>query len=153
MDNKRCYICGVEKPVSEFHRNSKNNDGLLSYCKLCKKGVDAATYRSRDEAWRERKRKRQKTIADRNSRLILEYLQEQKCVDCGESDPLVLEFDHVRGVKKYNIADLIRRYAGWSTIMSEIEKCDVRCANCHRRATAKRQGMHRYLLLQMREGE
>jgi hypothetical protein len=62
------------------------------------------------------------------------------CVDCGESDTIVLEFDHVIGEKKYNIADVIRSGRNWQSIIEEIEKCEVRCANCHRRATAKRGG-------------
>jgi len=147
METKRCFKCGIDKPNTEYHRSSRNKDGLLSYCKSCKKEVDAETYRGRDAEWRQRKRNRQRAIANRNSRLVLAYLQTCSCVDCGESDPLVLEFDHVRGEKKYNIGDLIRRYSSWETIQAEIAKCEVRCANCHRRATAKRQGMHRYLLL------
>lgn len=63
------------------------------------------------------------------------------------ADPIVLEFDHVFGEKKYNLADLPSRYSSWETIQSEIQKCEVRCANCHRRITAKRAGNRRYLLL------
>jgi hypothetical protein len=146
---KVCIRCKIEKEEDEFHRSSRVKDGRQRYCKACKKILDAEIYGSRDEEWRGRKRDRQREVANRNSSLILEYLQQHPCVDCGESDPLVLEFDHVRGEKKYNVSDLIRRYAGWKTIMAEIDKCDIRCANCHRRATAKRQGMHRYLLLQV----
>jgi hypothetical protein len=72
--------------------------------------------------------------------LIYEYLLTHPCVDCGENDPVVLEFDHVTGEKKYNIADVIRSGRTWQAITKEIEKCEVRCANCHRRATARRKG-------------
>lgn len=150
---KVCSKCKIEKDEEEFHLSTRFKDGRQRYCKSCKKESDAEIYRGRDREWHLRKRRRQSEIGDRNSRLVLEYLQKHPCVDCGETDPLVLEFDHVRGEKKYNIADIIRTYGGWRTIMSEIEKCDVRCANCHRRATAKRQGMHRYLLLQIQEHE
>lgn len=78
--------------------------------------------------------------------LLFEYLQHHPCSDCGESDPLVLEFDHVLGEKRYNLGDLPSRYSSWETIQAEIAKCEVRCANCHRRITAKRAGNHRYLL-------
>jgi hypothetical protein len=50
---------------------------------------------------------------------------------------LVLEFDHVRGVKKSDICKLANRPANLETLADEIEKCDVRCANCHRRRTVK----------------
>jgi hypothetical protein len=60
-------------------------------------------------------------------------------VDCGESDPAVLEFDHVRtGVTR--IADLITRGRPAAEIEAEIACCVVRCANCHRRVTAQRAG-------------
>jgi len=48
----------------------------------------------------------------------------------------VLEFDHVRGQKVKNVADLVKDGVRWSLIDEEIGKCDVRCANCHRRRTA-----------------
>jgi hypothetical protein len=58
------------------------------------------------------------------------------CVDCGEQDPVVLDLDHVFGVKAFNIGDAITRLS-WGKIQGELEKCVVRCANCHRRKTAK----------------
>ncbi len=60
------------------------------------------------------------------------------CIDCGEKDPVVLEFDHRdRAEKEYDIARLInRRAANIRRLRVELEKCDVRCANCHRRKTA-----------------
>lgn len=57
-------------------------------------------------------------------------------VDCGEKDIVVLEFDHVRGEKKMNISSMVSAYC-LKTIQGEIEKCDIRCANCHRKKTAK----------------
>jgi len=50
----------------------------------------------------------------------------------------VLEFDHRRD-KLFSIGmELSRRR--WQSILAEIEKCDVVCANCHRRRTALRRG-------------
>ncbi|HUQ34490.1 MAG TPA: hypothetical protein VM095_20380 [Pyrinomonadaceae bacterium] len=68
---------------------------------------------------------------------IYEYLEGHPCVDCGESDPIVLEFDHVRGKKSYAVSSLGWRLVSWDSVMKEIAKCDVRCANCHRRRTAE----------------
>ena len=58
------------------------------------------------------------------------YLRDHPCVDCGESDLRVLEFDHVRGDKFKSIAQMYSYCL--QRIMTEIAKCDVRCANCHR---------------------
>lgn len=64
------------------------------------------------------------------------YLQTHPCVDCGETDPVVLEFDHVRGEKVCNVSHAMN-HCRLTDLFVEIEKCDVRCANCHKRKTAK----------------
>jgi len=64
--------------------------------------------------------------------LVWAYLTEHPCVDCGNSDPRVLEFDHVRGVKKYNVSEMQNQRHTVKALFEEIAKCDVRCANCHR---------------------
>lgn len=76
----------------------------------------------------------------RTDALLMEYLDNHPCVDCREHDPIVLQFDHVRGDKIANITRL--RDHKWETIEAEIAKCEVRCGNCHRRATAKRTVVH-----------
>lgn len=68
-------------------------------------------------------------------KLILLYLSEHPCVDCNERDPIVLEFDHMRGQKICSVARMVNDVKPWNTILEEILKCDVRCANCHRRKT------------------
>lgn len=75
---------------------------------------------------------------------LYNYLEQHPCVDCGESDPVVLEFDHVRGEKSYNVTTLGWRLCSWNSLMREIDKCDVRCANCHRRKTAERMNSFRH---------
>lgn len=74
----------------------------------------------------------------RNKKFVDDFLLKNPCVDCNERDLIVLEFDHVRGKKKMNISDAVRR--GWSieSIKNEMDKCEVRCANCHRRITHSR---------------
>jgi hypothetical protein len=48
MNTKICAQCGVEKPVSEFYKNSRSKDSLHSYCKKCNK-EKAAAYRKTDK--------------------------------------------------------------------------------------------------------
>ena len=67
------------------------------------------------------------------------YLKSHPCVDCGEDNWIVLDFDHVRGKKKNNVKTMCgARCYSWKTILKEIKKCEVRCANCHRIITHKR---------------
>lgn len=71
-----------------------------------------------------------------------EYINRVKrtfgCVDCGVNNPIILEFDHVKGEKFNNIADMVNQSYGLKTIKDEIRKCEVRCANCHRIKTHER---------------
>jgi len=56
------------------------------------------------------------------------------CADCGVKYPwYVMDFDHVRGRKFKSIGQMSMacRYA-IGTLIEEILKCEVVCANCHR---------------------
>lgn len=68
------------------------------------------------------------------------HLKTNPCVDCGETDPIILEFDHVTGDKEFNISDAAREGYGMQRLKDEIAKCEVRCANCHRKKTYKHSG-------------
>ncbi len=134
---KQCSRCGLTLPLSEFAR--RRQDGALcnSYCKACQREYCRAHYRSNSATHNRRRMENAKRHRDRNRRNLYEFLQSKKCIDCGESDACVLDFDHVRGVKAANIGDLVTRPAAWQRILREIEKCEIRCANCHRRKTAR----------------
>ena len=67
-------------------------------------------------------------------------------MDCGERDTLVLEFDHV-DTKFANVTRLAWFGCSIATIDAEIARCEIRCANCHRRVTAKRGGHFRFRAL------
>jgi hypothetical protein len=70
----------------------------------------------------------------RNLQLVRDVLLQSRCVDCSESDLLVLEFDHV-GTKRDTIPAMARRGCSFARLKREIAECEVRCANCHRRRT------------------
>lgn len=74
----------------------------------------------------------------RNRDWVREYLRTHPCVDCGEDDPVCLDFDHIGDNKVLDVALLVQRAYSLKRIQEEIAKCNVRCANCHRKITAKR---------------
>lgn len=78
------------------------------------------------------------------TRWLIDYFAVHPCVDCGETDPIVLEFDHQRD-KRFDVAGGITGRS-WEEVLEEIEKCEVVCGNCHRRRTAKQFGFLRALL-------
>jgi hypothetical protein len=90
----------------------------------------------------ERGRARKQRRTAENQAWIIVYLQAHPCVDCGESDPIVLEFDHLRD-KERNVSALVLGGWEWARVLEEIEKCEVVCANCHRRRTARRTNSYR----------
>lgn len=66
---------------------------------------------------------------------VYEYLSTHPCVDCGESDIVLLEFDHISNNKSDSVSNLIR-LGNVTNVWKEIEKCEVRCVSCHRYKTA-----------------
>lgn len=61
------------------------------------------------------------------------------CTDCGyAAHAVALQFDHVGDDKRMNVSDMIRSDYSWMTILEEIAKCEVRCANCHAVMTKNR---------------
>jgi hypothetical protein len=75
---------------------------------------------------------------------VANYFATHPCVGRGESDPVVLTFDHVRGTKRGNASDMIRDGLGLETIKAEIEKWDVVCYNCHSLRTQGRSDAYRW---------
>lgn len=111
---KHCNTCEQDKPKSDFSLQKSNSDHLDSRCKVC--GSE------------------QGRRARQANRLVrTEYKQGGPCVDCGETNPLLFQFDHVRGEKEGSVS------AMWSTkrIIEEIPKTDIRCVNCHRVKSTK----------------
>ena len=94
-------------------------------------------------AMRERERKNGKRAVNnllrcrRNKmQLILHF--GGRCMDCSMElvdYPECADFDHVRGEKKF---DLSAKSWSYARLLVEAEKCDLVCANCHRKRTAQR---------------
>ena len=81
---------------------------------------------------------------------LSEIKEASGCMDCGETNPIVLEFDHINSKEKsFNISNALmtKSYVSWEFLFQEIEKCDIRCANCHRIKTAKDYGFWKFKLL------
>jgi hypothetical protein len=136
---KVCTKCKLEKEVKDNF--SRKGQGYQSNCKPCQS--------ERFRTWRDKRTKEELELhykrRDENKQVnminLLAYLKENPCYKCGETDPVVLEFDHRdRTTKSYDIGAMVNQTTKWETIMKEISKCDVLCANCHRRKTASQMG-------------
>ena len=82
-----------------------------------------------------------KKLVQHNKQQFKQRLKEIKeksgCVDCGETNHIVLDFDHLSN-KKYNVSRMIHDGFSWAAIKKEIAKCEVVCSNCHRIRTHNR---------------
>jgi hypothetical protein len=88
-------------------------------------------YKNREDLYAAQKRHRIKIRSK-----LLEFLSDKACIDCGENDPIVLEFDHKNPVLKFKgIAKMLSGHYSWDKVQNEINTCDIRCANCHRKKT------------------
>jgi hypothetical protein len=78
----------------------------------------------------------------RNLRYLLDHLRDTACVSRGETDVVVLEFDHVGPKRGKGVVSLAFDEYALEHLRTEIEQCEIRCTNCHRRDTIRRQPTH-----------
>ena len=142
---KCCAKCRKIKPESEFAFKNKENGLLISYCKECNRDYQRNHYKNNRSNYHTKRKEWRAKFRIEIREKVIKYFEAHPCVDCGEKDFAVLEFDHVRGDKKGNIANLIANDTSWLAINEEINKCDVRCANCHKRRSAKQFGWYKYM--------
>jgi hypothetical protein len=140
---KRCSRCGQERPVEDFvWRRSQGTWG--SHCRACRAEYGRVHYSSNREVYKKRAIAQKRRLLRERTEFLLEYFKANPCRDCGETDPVMLDFDHLRD-KRFNIGGQLAYY-NWDRVLEEIAKCEVVCGNCHRRRTARRQGSIRAVL-------
>lgn len=137
MNTKVCTKCGKEKDETEFSwsiRDVKRH----SSCKSCRASDRIVYYQRNKNKELNYKANRQIYKREIARRFVFGYLTSHPCVDCGENDPLVLTFDHVRGKKKMNVSQMVNQGYSLDALQKEIDKCEVRCANGNLRIEKQR---------------
>lgn len=142
--DKYCSRCKTTKSVTDFNKNKARKDGLQGTCRACDNALGREHYASNKKAYSDRSKISNEAYRSKACKFLLNYLKDHPCVDCGEGDPVVLDFDHMRD-KVENISKMVSYQRPFKLIEAEIEKCQVRCANCHRRRTAKQFGWRKLL--------
>lgn len=143
---KRCSKCGEVKSVELFSFRKRAQKELQSSCKVCMTEAWKRWYANPDNRARHIKHngRTSKLLLERNRGFIIDHLEANPCVDCGNPDIRVLEFDHVRGDKVSTVSELWSGGLSIARIQSEIDKCEVVCANCHRIRTGARADWFRH---------
>ena len=136
----RCSACGTQKPSRDFSFSDESLRLLNSYCRVCHAAYRHAHYLANKPEYIRRAIAQVNGHRVENRREVLAFLKMHPCVDCGIADPIVLEFDHRDPAQKLgNVGGMIMGKR-WARVRAEIEKCDVRCVNGHRRKTASEFG-------------
>ena len=134
---KKCSKCKKEKNIENFNFKSKKLDLRHAQCKECSRFLIKNHYNKNRQYYLAKAQKRNNKLRLEILKFLNEYLSKNPCVDCGERDITVLEFDHKGEIPKFKaVSTLVRDRSSLEEIQYEIDKCEVRCANCHRRKTA-----------------
>jgi hypothetical protein len=136
---KLCSKCKTNKEDHEFNFKYKSLNKRNSWCITCCSKRAKNDYQTNEHRRLKIKLNKEK-ISNRNRLFIRNYLLEHPC-QCGETNITVLEFHHLHN-KRYSVSTLING-SSISKIIEEIKKCEVICANCHKRKTAKEFNWHK----------
>ena len=138
---RRCSRCGQEKDDSEFNWRNQERGTKQYVCRQCQSEQGRARYEKHKDSIQEVNKQSKDRRVEEAQYFVYDYLSHQVCKDCGEYDFAVLTFDHVRGKKKMNIADMAAHGYSIEAIQKEILLCEVVCFNCHmRRENERRSG-------------
>jgi protein-arginine kinase activator protein McsA len=143
---KFCSRCKTYKLLLEFNKNKNKKDGLQNNCKECCILNNKNFYNNLSKERKLSRVFKNNLNRYRNQQFVWNYLLKHSCIDCGESNPIVLEFDHIKGIKLHNLSNMILKMYSLDSIKKEIDKCEVRCANCHRIKTAIKFNWYKHIL-------
>src|SRR5262245_18108371 len=104
---KTCSKCGDIKDETQFPWKKKETGKHHTYCLDCQREMSRRHYQDNTSYYLNKAKRNERAKVKANQEYILEYLKTHPCADCGESDPVVLEFDH-RSDKHENISVLTR---------------------------------------------
>ena len=135
----RCSRCGLIKPSSAFAWRRRDIGQLDTYRRPCRAEYKREHYLANRERYVAAAAVRRQHRSE-NRPGSSWGTSEATRVQTGETDALVLEF-HL-GEKEFNVSAGLRN-RNCQAVLREMDKCEVVCANCHRRRTARRGGFAR----------
>ena len=130
---KRCWDCGLEKPLEEFGRDRARGDGLKGRCRECERLYLREWNKEKPHVW-----KPKHAAWDReHNQIWWEYvidLYGGVCAHCGYTERDVMELDHINGrgpTRERRRAMIARIYRA----QARDPNLQLLCANCHRSKT------------------
>lgn len=141
-----CARCHTEKPLDAFPIKNKARGTRRSYCLPCCREYGRQHYLQNVPYYVAKAAVARQRSQFANQNIVDEFLRTHSCVDCGEADPVVLDFDHVDPKLKHGDVGRMQHGAGPDRLRAEMDKCVIRCGNCHRLRTARQFGWWRSFL-------
>lgn len=143
---KHCPRCNQDKDEDAFGKNRTRPDGLQVQCRACIKLIHRDWYERNKERHYGNVQKRRKLVSDETVRRLTAYLKAHPCIDCGATDPLVL---HIEEGPDFSLKARLLEGVTWTALLPDIERCEVRCANCRCLRAAQQFGPRRALLMRL----
>lgn len=137
---RTCSTCGESKPLTEFRLRNKKTGHRHNNCNDCLAEYRRSHYLKNRQKYIDKAKQYNSVTKRRNKTYIYNWLISHPCVDCGESDIEVLEFDHIEPLKRKGGRVSDQLTCSIARLEAEISKCEIRCANCHTRRTRRMQG-------------
>ena len=131
---KYCTLCKKNLPLEEFNKKSKSKDGLQNVCRECGHKKSKQYYKENREKHIGVCIKNRKKYCEGIRGFNNNFKRKIGCKICGESEPCCLDYHHIE--IKENLVSRLVAGASWKKIVSEIAKCTLVCANCHRKIHA-----------------
>ena len=138
-----CVKCKDDKDETDFDFSNRETGTRQPFCMECRKLYQKASYERTKARKIARTVKRARTHRD-EMKAFVKDLKRGPCMDCGEKFHwFAMDFDHREPEdKKDDISRMVlRNGCSKETLLSEIAKCDLVCATCHRLRTADRLGL------------
>lgn len=134
---RQCSSCDLVLPLTSnyFYPDLCRPSGLKFVCQVCEVSKNRRYDHLNRKLQNERKTLRRKDLLG----FISEIKECSPCVDCGEFYPhYVMDWDHLPGETKWMSVSKMSTRCSRESILSEIAKCELVCANCHRERTHQR---------------
>ncbi len=155
MLEKTCTKCNTTYDLDGFYTLKDGRYGRQAICKTCfnkrakewriKSGYQKKkNARQKKEYWQDPNKAKLPNLKCRHKHreFLYIYCMGKSCIDCGTGDIRVLEFDHVRGQKIFDVGKTVGRKL--EDLKEEIRKCDLRCRNCHWIRTLRERNAYKY---------
>jgi hypothetical protein len=89
---KKCSRCREVKPVDEFSWHRKAKGQRDCFCRPCRSAYGKEHYAANRQRYIDQAAIVKRRLTRERTLYLLEFFKSHPCTDCGENDPVVLEF-------------------------------------------------------------